>query len=112
MQDENFFAFHFFTIAYHCPSFYFVQPYYLDESGLFLDSGIPVGCFDTERNFQRKMKFSFSNFMQFCITGNQIWHKQRIIRDTIHGNDKSVDKAQSVDTIEESNPITQAQILR
>ena len=61
------------------------------------------------------MKFIFFVYViQFCINRNQLWHKQRIIHDTIHGNDKSVDKshriAQSTDTNERSIP--QAQILR
>ena len=42
------------------------------------------------------MKLRFLYFFQFCITCNQIWHKQRIIHDTIHDNDESLDKSQIV----------------
>ena len=41
----------------------------------------------TETNFQRKMKFNFLYFIQFCIKWNLILHKQRIIHDTIHGKE-------------------------
>ena len=39
------------------------------------------------------MKFNFVYFIQFCIKWNQIWDKRPITHDTIHGNDKSVDKS-------------------
>ena len=52
----------------------------------------------SERSFQRKMKFNFLSFLKFSIKYNQFWHKQRIIYDTIHGNDKSVANLISYDT--------------
>ena len=52
----------------------------------------------TERNFERKMKFNVLYYIPVCIKCNQIWHKQRIIHDTMHGNNKSVGKSR-VDTM-------------
>ena len=49
-----------------------------------------------ERNFQRKMKFKFLYFIQFCIKCNHIWYMQQRNHDTIHGNNKSVDKSHMV----------------
>ena len=42
------------------------------------------------------MKFKFLYFIQFCKKSNQILHKQRIIHDTTHDNDKRVDKSHAV----------------